>query len=181
MAPVCQVDDAKDPEDDHEAMQSGRIFSVTTRLIFTRFSSIWLKSWKWIYVSPVQPIQVSERRTRGILVILATNKIWLDNNWKLRSVCCGCISDMVLHSLKRKRNGHWATLLQHIHLARFEIFLSQGHIENFWKIDMPKPELNLPDLGKSLFNLQIKHLNWKNAFAFKFSIIFDFFYQKVNF
>ena len=33
---------------------------------------------------------------------------------------------------------------------------------------------------KNLYNLLIKHTNWKNALAFKFSIRFDFFGRKVN-
>ena len=43
----------------------------------------------------IRPTNFSKSGSRGILVISVIHQIWVEKNWKLRSLCFWCISDMV--------------------------------------------------------------------------------------
>ena len=104
----------------------------------------------------------------------------VEKNWKLCSVCFWCISVMFLYLLKWENQGASLNFVP-THLfgkiwdsfvpGTYWQFLVKSHVKAWISIARP---------WKSHYNLLIKHINWKSAFTFKFSIIFDFFGWKVN-
>ena len=118
--------------------------------------------------------------SRGILVKMVIHQIWPKKNWKLHSVWFWCISDMVLYLLRWEKQGASLNFVPTHLFGKIQDFFVPGTYWQFLLKSHANAWISFARPWKSHYNLQIKHTNWKNAFAFKFSIRFDFFGQKVN-
>ena len=115
---------------------------------------------------------------RGILVKRVIHQIWPQKNWKLHSVWFWCISDMVLYLLRWEKQGASLNFVPTHLFSKIWDFFVPGTYWQFLLKSHAKAWISFARPWKSHYNLQIKHTNWKNAFAFKFSIRFDFFWPK---
>ena len=122
----------------------------------------------------------SSRCWGGILVKIVIHQIWPQKNWKLHSVWFWCISDMVLYLLRWEKQGASLNFVPTHLFGKIQDFFVPGTYWQFLLKSHAKAWISFARPWKSHYNLQIKHTNWKNAFAFKFSIRFDFFGRKVN-
>ena len=114
----------------------------------------------------------------GILVKMVIHQIWPQKNWKLHSVWFWCISDMVLYLLRWEKQGASLNFVPTHLFGKIQDFFVPGTYWQFLLKSHAKAWISFARPWKSHYNLQIKHTNWKNAFAFKFSIRFDFFWPK---
>ena len=128
----------------------------------------------------LEPSAFQKYSTWGILVISVIHQIWVGKNWKLHSMCFWCIFDMVWYLLRWEK--HWASLKNFTTPSFGKIwdFFVPGTDWPFLIKSYAKAWISFPRPWKSCYNLHIKHVNWNNAFGFKFSIRFDFFDRKVN-
>ena len=102
----------------------------------------------------------------------------VEKNWILRSVCFWRISDMVLYLLKWEKQGASLNFVPTHLFGKIQDFFVPGTYWQFLLKSHANAWISFARPWKSHYNLQIKHTNWKNAFAFKFSIRFDFFWPK---
>ena len=106
---------------------------------------------------------------------MVIHQIWPQKNWKLHSVWFWCISDMVLYLLRWEKQGASLNFVPTHLFGKIQDFFVPGTYWQFLLKSHAKAWISFARPWKSHYNLQIKHTNWKNAFAFKFSIRFDFF------